>query len=126
MANHAGTNSGKLWGGRFSSGPSPELEALSKSTHFDWRLADYDLRGSIAHARALTAAGLLTDSESTQLITGLTALRTKVANGGLQPQPDDEDVHGALEGALLQEVGTELGGRLRAGRSRNEIGIAHV
>ena len=57
------TNTGKLWGGRFAGGPSPELEALSRSTHFDWRLASYDLDGSRAHARVLHAAGLLTDAE---------------------------------------------------------------
>ena len=51
------TNQGKLWGGRFASGPSPELEALSRSTHFDWRLTPYDLAGSRAHANALHAAG---------------------------------------------------------------------
>jgi len=46
-----------LWGGRFASGPSPELQELSRSTHFDWELAPYDLQGSRAHARALAAAG---------------------------------------------------------------------
>ena len=52
MADHHGTNEGKLWGGRFAGGPSPELEALSRSTHFDWRLALYDIAGSHAHATA--------------------------------------------------------------------------
>ncbi len=54
------TNTGALWGGRFADGPSPALAALSKSTHFDWRLALYDIAGSHAHAKALAAAGLLT------------------------------------------------------------------
>ena len=54
-----GTNEGSLWGGRFASGPSPEMARLSKSTHFDWRLAQLDIRGSKAHATALHAAGLL-------------------------------------------------------------------
>ena len=58
----SGTNEGALWGGRFASGPSPELEALSRSTHFDWRLTPYDLAGSRAHANALHAAGLLSDA----------------------------------------------------------------
>ena len=58
----SGTNEGALWGGRFASGPSPELVALSRSTHFDWRLTPYDLAGSRAHANALHAAGLLTDA----------------------------------------------------------------
>ena len=51
-----------LWGGRFADGPSPEMAALSKSTHFDWRLAQYDIAGSKAHARVLYNAGLLTES----------------------------------------------------------------
>ena len=61
------TNDGALWGGRFSSGPSPELARLSKSTHFDWRLAPYDLAQSRAHARVLHRAGLLTDDELEQI-----------------------------------------------------------
>ncbi|MGN6503154.1 MAG: argininosuccinate lyase, partial [Pseudolysinimonas sp.] len=48
-----------LWGGRFEDGPSPELAALSRSTHFDWQLASYDIQGSHAHAKALAAAGYL-------------------------------------------------------------------
>jgi len=61
---HGGsTSTGKLWGGRFAGGPSPELGALSRSTHFDWRLASYDLDGSRAHARVLHGAGLLSDDE---------------------------------------------------------------
>ncbi|MCR2828339.1 argininosuccinate lyase, partial [Microbacterium sp. zg.Y909] len=58
-----GTNAGALWGGRFASGPSPELAALSRSTHFDWALAPYDIAGSHAHAKALAAAGYLTADE---------------------------------------------------------------
>ncbi|HNI69935.1 MAG TPA: argininosuccinate lyase, partial [Marmoricola sp.] len=61
------TNTGKLWGGRFAGGPSPELERLSKSTHFDWRLATYDLAGSRAHARALHLAGHLDADELSRL-----------------------------------------------------------
>ena len=114
------TNDGALWGGRFSDGPSPELEALSRSTHFDWRLAPYDLAGSRAHARVLHQAGLLTDVQRDGLIAGLDELERKVASGELTPHPGDEDVHGALEQALLADVGTDLGGRLRAGRSRND------
>ncbi|GAB3254082.1 argininosuccinate lyase [Alteromonas gracilis] len=114
------TNTGKLWGGRFASGPSPELEALSRSTHFDWRLVPYDLAGSRAHARALHAAGLLEDATHAELQRGLDALGESYAAGTLRPDPSDEDVHGALERLLLEEVGPEVGGRLRAGRSRND------
>jgi argininosuccinate lyase len=114
------TNTGKLWGGRFGGGPSPELDALSRSTHFDWRLALYDIAGSHAHAKALSAAGLLTPTDEAELHRGLDVLAQRFADGDLQPDPSDEDVHGALERLLLEEVGTDLGGRLRAGRSRND------
>ncbi len=114
------TNEGKLWGGRFAGGPSPELEALSRSTHFDWRLVPYDLAGSRAHANALHVAGLLTDADHGTLLAGLDALAASYAEGSLLPDPSDEDVHGALERLLIEEVGSEVGGRLRAGRSRND------
>jgi argininosuccinate lyase len=114
------TNTGALWGGRFAGGPSPELAALSKSTHFDWRLAPYDLAGSRAHARVLHRAGLLSDADLAGLLAGLDELTRKVEAGEVTAAESDEDVHGALERLLLEEVGTELGGRLRAGRSRND------
>lgn len=110
----------RLWGGRFASGPSPELVALSRSTHFDWRLAPYDLAGSRAHAFVLQAAGLLSRDDLTALIAGIDALAADVEEGEFLPQPDDEDVHTALERGLLERLGPELGGRLRAGRSRND------
>jgi argininosuccinate lyase len=120
MSEQQGTNTGKLWGGRFASGPAPELEALSRSTHFDWRLTLYDIAGSHAHAKALGAAGLLTAEDEAALHAGLDALTRRYDSGDLHPDPSDEDVHGALERMLLDEVGPELGGRLRAGRSRND------
>lgn len=115
-----GTNDGALWGARFASGPSPELAALSRSTHFDWVLASYDLAGSHAHAVALAAAGYLSADEETRMHAGLDALAVAVHDGSLVAQPSDEDVHGALEAALIAQVGSELGGKLRAGRSRND------
>ena len=114
------TEGGKLWGGRFAGGPSPELEALSRSTHFDWRLGLYDIAGSHAHAKALGAAGLLSAEEEATLHAGLDALAARFADGSLRPDPTDEDVHGALERLLIEEVGPDVGGKLRAGRSRND------
>ena len=114
------TFQGALWGGRFASGPSPELTALSKSTHFDWRLAGYDLAGSRAHARVLHRAGILSAEDLAGLLLGLGSLDARLRSGDLAPAATDEDVHGALERLLLEEVGPELGGRLRAGRSRND------
>ena len=114
------TNEGSLWGARFASGPSPELAALSKSTHFDWQLARYDLRGSRAHAAALAAAGYLDDDELADMLAALEKLQQRVDDHTLVAQPSDEDVHGALERELLVIAGAELGGKLRAGRSRND------
>jgi argininosuccinate lyase len=114
------TNTGKLWGGRFAGGPSPELEDLSRSTHFDWRLAAYDLDGSRAHARVLHAAGLLTEEELERMLGGIDELDRRVADGRFVAAPSDEDVHGALERGLVELLGAELGGKLRAGRSRND------
>jgi argininosuccinate lyase len=109
-----------LWGSRFAAGPAAAMAALSKSTHFDWRLAHYDLLGSRAHARALQRAGLLTNSDAAALLAALEQLDTDVSAGTLTPQPEDEDVHSALERMLVERLGPELGGRLRAGRSRND------
>jgi len=115
-----GTNEGALWGARFATGPSPELVALSRSTHFDWDLALYDIAGSHAHAKALAKAGYLTPDDEQGMHAGLDAVARAITEGTLLPAPGDEDVHGALEQALIAEVGPELGGKLRAGRSRND------
>ncbi|MDO4913831.1 MAG: argininosuccinate lyase, partial [Bifidobacteriaceae bacterium] len=74
-----------LWGGRFSSGPSPALAALSKSTQFDWRLADDDIAGSRAHARALGRAGLLSEQELSDMDHALDELQRQVDSGEFAP-----------------------------------------
>ncbi len=109
-----------LWGGRFSGEPAAALAALSKSTQFDWRLAPYDLAGSRAHAQVLHHAGLLSVDETAQMLDGIDQLGADVRTGAFRPAPDDEDVHTALERGLIERVGAELGGKLRAGRSRND------
>ena len=109
-----------LWGGRFTSGPSPELARLSKSTQFDWRLADDDIAGSRAHARALGRAGLLTADELQRMEDALDTLQRHVDDGSFAPIEDDEDEATALERGLIDIAGDELGGKLRAGRSRND------
>ena len=116
----SGSSSGKLWGGRFATGPSDALAELSRSTHFDWRLASYDLAGSRAHARVLARAGLLSESDLGKLLAGIDDLASQVEAGRFLPADHDEDVHGALERGLVEQLGAELGGRLRAGRSRND------
>jgi argininosuccinate lyase len=110
----------QLWGGRFGDGASSELTALGRSTHFDWVLAPYDIAGSRAHARALSAAGHLSASELDRMLAALDTLGIAIADGGLSPLDTDEDVHGALERELIAALGPELGGKLRAGRSRND------
>lgn len=110
----------RLWGGRFADSTADAVAALSQSVDSDWRLAPYDLLCSQAHARALHRAGLLTDAELRGLDAGLDQLAADVHSGAFVPVPADEDVHTALERGLLERVGPELGGRLRAGRSRND------
>ncbi|MEY9892938.1 argininosuccinate lyase [Catenulispora sp. MAP12-49] len=110
----------QLWGSRFSGGPSEALAALSASVHFDWRLAQYDLAGSRAHARVLNRAGLLSADDLAAMLAGLDALEADVVSGAFVPTVADEDCHTALERGLIEKLGAELGGRLRAGRSRND------
>jgi argininosuccinate lyase len=116
----AGAERVSLWGGRFAGGPADALAALSKSTHFDWRLAAYDIAGSRAHARVLRRAGLLDDATLEGMLDGLARLLADVESGAFRPADDDEDVHTALERGLIERAGAEVGGRLRAGRSRND------
>jgi argininosuccinate lyase len=108
-----------LWGGRFEGGPAEALARLSVSVQFDWRLAPYDLLASKAHARVLHRAGLLSDDELSRMLGALDELRSEVADGTFRPDISDEDVHTALERGLLEKLGN-LGGKLRAGRSRND------
>ncbi len=109
----------RLWGGRFTGGTSDAMAALSLSTHFDWRLAPYDIAQTGAHARVLHAAGLLSDPELAEVTAALDALAVAVRDGSFLPSPDDEDVHTAIERGLIERLG-DLGGKLRAGRSRND------
>ncbi|MCJ0699919.1 argininosuccinate lyase [Frigoribacterium faeni] len=118
--NQRAGEAGALWGGRFASGPSAELAALSRSTQFDWQLAPYDIAGSRAHARALASAGYLGDDELTAMLDALDRLESDVADQTFVAADSDEDVHSALERGLIGIAGAELGGRLRAGRSRND------
>ncbi len=115
----SGTEPTSLWGGRFEGGPAEALARLSVSVHFDHRLAPYDLQGSLAHAKVLHRAGLLSDDELPAMLGALEELRAEVAAGTFRPRFQDEDIHTALERGLLEKLGG-LGGKLRAGRSRND------
>src|SRR5215475_13388783 len=109
----------RLWGGRFAGGPADALARLSVSVQFDWRLAPYDLAASRAHARILNDAGLLDAEELGRMLAALDDLEAACASMEFRPTVDDEDVHTALERGLLERLGA-LGGKLRAGRSRND------
>lgn len=108
-----------LWGGRFSDGPADAVFALSRSVHFDWRLAPYDLRSSLAHLEILQSSGLLTADVATQIRGALKELIAEVTSGKFVAIDSDEDVHSALERGLTEKLG-DIGGSLRAGRSRND------
>lgn len=115
----SGTDEVRLWGGRFASGPADAMAALSLSTHFDWRLAPYDLKQTRAHAHVLARAGLLNDDELARIELAIDELSDEVLDGSAVPIPADEDVHTAIERMLVDKLG-DLGGKLRAGRSRND------
>ena len=114
------TESSSLWGGRFSGSTNDAVAALSRSVHFDWRLASYDIRGTRAHLLALRAAGYLAEAELVKLDKSLVELDKRVTSGMFVAKATDEDVHSALERGLIEMVGPELGGKVRAGRSRND------
>src|SRR5215468_1853209 len=119
MSTANGASGVRLWGGRFRGGPAEALARLSVSVQFDWRLAPYDLAASRAHARVLAGAGLLSADELGRMLAALDDLEAACASGEFRPTVEDEDVHTALERGLLERVGA-LGGKLRAGRSRND------
>ncbi|WP_296632953.1 argininosuccinate lyase [Rhodoluna sp.] len=115
-----GSGSNALWGSRFEGGPSDALVALSRSVHFDWRLANYDIAGTRAHIKSLLSAGYLTTAEHEKLDRSLVELQDRVNQGSFVAKQSDEDVHSALERGLIEIAGAELGGKVRAGRSRND------
>ena len=108
-----------LWGGRFAQGPEDSVFALSRSVHFDWRLAPYDLRSSMAHLAILKKSALIAPKDAELIHAALKELMGRVADGSFTPDDGDEDVHSALERGLTEKLGP-VGGALRAGRSRND------
>ena len=108
-----------LWGGRFAQGPEGSVFALSRSVHFDWRLAPYDLRSSMAHLAILKKSALISPQDAELIHAALKELMQQVSDGSFTPQDGDEDVHSALERGLTEKLGP-VGGALRAGRSRND------
>lgn len=109
----------KLWGGRFAASPAEAFERLNASIPFDMRLAPYDIRGSIAHARMLGRCGIISEEESARLVRGLEAVLDEVESGEFRWTLADEDVHTAVERRLRELVG-EVALKLHTGRSRND------
>ena len=114
-----GTAVTTLWHGRFEGGPSPELLAFSESLSFDRRLAADDIAGSRAHVRGLVRAGILTGEEGTVVLAALDRVAVELAEGTLEFQPSDEDVHTAIERRVTELAGS-AGAKLHTGRSRND------
>jgi argininosuccinate lyase len=113
------TENTKLWGGRFAAASSPELARFSRSDPRYFAMAPYDLHGSRAHVRELNRAGLISDSELILFLSTIDEVARDVAAGTAQPQEADEDVHTFLERLLIERMGA-VGGKIRAGRSRND------
>ncbi len=113
------TETTALWGGRFASGPSAELRRFSRSPEPYFALAPYDLTGSQAHVRELHRGGLLDEEETRRILEAIDALTADVLAGRVVPIEADEDVHTFLERVLIERLGP-LGGKVRAGRSRND------
>jgi argininosuccinate lyase len=112
-------NTEPLWGGRFSSSPAEAFERLNASVPFDFRLASYDVEGSVAHARMLGEMKIVTEEESEELVRGLRAVLEEVESGRFSWTLEDEDVHTAVERRLREIVG-DVALKLHTGRSRND------
>jgi argininosuccinate lyase len=109
----------KLWGGRFSEGLDSLAAEFNNSITFDWRMALVDIRGSMAWARALAKANVLTEEEADQICRGLEQVLAEVTGDQFVFAPSDEDVHTAVERRLTELIGP-VGGKLHTGRSRND------
>ena len=108
----------KLWGGRFSSGPAADFDALNNSIAVDFRLWPHDIRLSVAWAQALQAAGVLTHQECRDIERGLAGVARRLEAGEL-PGPGDEDIHTLIDRLLHAEIG-DVASKLHTGRSRND------
>ncbi len=108
-----------MWTGRFQQATDAQLRAYSESISFDWRLYAHDIEGSIAHAAALTAAGLLTEPERAQIEAGLRQIGEEIARGEFPFEPELEDIHMNIEAALTARIGA-AGAKLHTARSRND------
>ena len=119
------SESGPLWAGRFSTPPAPEAHALGRSLHFDERLGQADVRASRAHVGALLAAGLLTADDAETLDATLAEVGEELAAGAVVFGAADEDIHSVVEREVTERLG-DLGAKLHAGRSRNDLVVTDL
>ncbi|MFL5736307.1 MAG: argininosuccinate lyase [Actinomycetota bacterium] len=119
------TESKPLWSGRFSKEPDPSAHRLTESLSFDVRLAPQDVEATVAHVRGLEAAGLLDAADAKRLEDGVREVGEEIARGTFAFDPSDEDVHSAIERGVTDRLG-ELGARLHAGRSRNDLVVTDL
>jgi hypothetical protein len=109
----------RLWGGRFSKDPAAEAIAFTSSIGFDVRLVHLDCAVLAAHGRALARAGVLSDEEAVSAADALKDVAEDIASGDFPVSPTDEDIHSAVERALLERL-PEAAPKIRAGLSRND------
>jgi len=109
-----------LWGGRFDSAPADAMAVLSRSVHFDWRLAPYEIEVNLIHLKYLVEQGVLSKENSKKIESALLDLAKDIGSGSFKYTDSDEDAHSAIERGLTERCG-EVGGAIRAGRSRNDL-----
>ena len=112
-------NHAALWHGRFADGPDADAVAFETSIAVDERMALDDIRGSIAHAKMLAHAKIISQAEADEIVKGLTSIQTDLQNGTLLIDRSAEDIHSFLEAALTDRIG-EAGKKIHTGRSRND------
>jgi argininosuccinate lyase len=109
----------KLWQGRFSEKTASVVEAFTSSIQIDRRLYDHDIQGSIAHCKTLAKAAIITDSEASEIISGLEAIKQEIEAGRFQFADSLEDIHMHIESRLV-EIAGPVGRKLHTARSRND------
>jgi argininosuccinate lyase len=109
----------KFWSGRFVQPPHALFEQLNASIGFDWRLAPYDIQGSLAHARMLAKNGVISSEDLDEIDSGLTQVMGEIATGDFAFNVQDEDIHSAIEKRLIEIVG-DAGKKVHTARSRND------
>ncbi|MEP6756619.1 MAG: argininosuccinate lyase [Chthonomonadales bacterium] len=112
-------STGKLWGGRFSSDTDELVKLLNNSLPFDGRMWRQDIRGSIAHATMLGETGIIPSDDAIVICKGLAEIEAGLSEGSLTLDPEQEDIHAAVEASLREKIGL-VAGKLHTARSRND------